>query len=760
MAHVVLSHLTALVSCIRHARATGCLVCSLLIHYTLWERHVQGGTRGLAVLGGCLATLFEHLDGLTHRDFRGVATRLGVRQRLAHDRGAWIASISAAWRDPAFAAATVASLSPAARAALARFRTAGSFPEALFLAEYGPLRRAGPGRTWQPPPWRQPSSAAEELFYVGLLSVGFDCPDDQAVPRVSLPADVSCPEGTAQSAMSAAPAASVDAAAGSSAFLIHDVGQWLIFLATAHPALQHGRWLRGADLDAFNRRLVMPRPSGVTHATDPWLAFLAFLATAGGLSHDGAATAFAWSWLALDPQAQRQHLWSAWLAAPPQVAQAYRQPGAPLPAPWPHVLVEHLPPPGVVFTPPDLTDTMLGRRPDLAAFFVAHFPDLASLDRVVGATLAHPLTAFGAVRAIDAGSAAANEYVAVPQIQSPAPASGPSCRVALPELPAEAVELAIPWDARLAAQAGLALFAEYLSEHRHDGYLAHVYRLTPKSVAAAAADGHGLPLLMQALAELCGSPPVELSAAAAVADWWAQGRQIDLLAAPLLRTSTPDVMRRLHAEPSVAVVLGELLAPTACLLRVPLHAARRTLAQAGWPAALAESPSHLTDTPAPADETPRLAGDPLAAWVAGQVYRSIGRHLPIPFSFPQGQLDAWWAALTPTEQAAAHPAADALLAGLAELLDGVSYAPPDRPTEPTAWAQQIEQAIASTALVDLTYFSAGRNLLTRRVVEPYWLETRGSVLYLRAFCTSAGRVRLFRLDRIQSLEVLPAASNG
>jgi predicted DNA-binding transcriptional regulator YafY len=52
----------------------------------------------------------------------------------------------------------------------------------------------------------------------------------------------------------------------------------------------------------------------------------------------------------------------------------------------------------------------------------------------------------------------------------------------------------------------------------------------------------------------------------------------------------------------------------------------------------------------------------------------------------------------------------------------------------------------------MTYFTAGRNLLTRRVVTPYWLEEHRGIPYLRADCHQAGKVLLFRLDRIQELQ--------
>jgi len=59
----------------------------------------------------------------------------------------------------------------------------------------------------------------------------------------------------------------------------------------------------------------------------------------------------------------------------------------------------------------------------------------------------------------------------------------------------------------------------------------------------------------------------------------------------------------------------------------------------------------------------------------------------------------------------------------------------------------------------IVYYTAGRDVVTRRTIDPMRLllvEGRG---YLEAWCRRAGAVRLFRLDRVEHVEVLdePAA---
>jgi len=51
----------------------------------------------------------------------------------------------------------------------------------------------------------------------------------------------------------------------------------------------------------------------------------------------------------------------------------------------------------------------------------------------------------------------------------------------------------------------------------------------------------------------------------------------------------------------------------------------------------------------------------------------------------------------------------------------------------------------------MSYYTAGRNELTHRVVEPLRVERRGKALYLIAFCHRAQAERIFRLDRIRAI---------
>jgi len=84
------------------------------------------------------------------------------------------------------------------------------------------------------------------------------------------------------------------------------------------------------------------------------------------------------------------------------------------------------------------------------------------------------------------------------------------------------------------------------------------------------------------------------------------------------------------------------------------------------------------------------------------------------------------------------------------------------PSEQVAVAVEAEDAAAAVAraalagsrAVDLRYLVPSRDEVTERVVDPMRVVVQDGHSYLEAWCRSAEDVRLFRLDRIVSAEVL------
>jgi proteasome accessory factor C len=71
---------------------------------------------------------------------------------------------------------------------------------------------------------------------------------------------------------------------------------------------------------------------------------------------------------------------------------------------------------------------------------------------------------------------------------------------------------------------------------------------------------------------------------------------------------------------------------------------------------------------------------------------------------------------------------------------------------------QLRDALASGHRVHLTYYVPGRDEATERDVDPMRLLVVEGRTYLEGWCRLAEGVRLFRLDRVLGLQVLPAAA--
>src|SRR2546425_2292430 len=64
---------------------------------------------------------------------------------------------------------------------------------------------------------------------------------------------------------------------------------------------------------------------------------------------------------------------------------------------------------------------------------------------------------------------------------------------------------------------------------------------------------------------------------------------------------------------------------------------------------------------------------------------------------------------------------------------------------------RLTQAIDKRRTVQMYYYSASRNITTRREVDPYHLRYVAGALYLIAYCHWRRDVRLFAVERIRSL---------
>ena len=67
----------------------------------------------------------------------------------------------------------------------------------------------------------------------------------------------------------------------------------------------------------------------------------------------------------------------------------------------------------------------------------------------------------------------------------------------------------------------------------------------------------------------------------------------------------------------------------------------------------------------------------------------------------------------------------------------------------------LRDAVADTQKLRLDYYAFGRDQRSERVVQPHRVFAAEGEWYVTAFCETAGAERVFRVDRIHDLEVLP-----
>lgn len=82
----------------------------------------------------------------------------------------------------------------------------------------------------------------------------------------------------------------------------------------------------------------------------------------------------------------------------------------------------------------------------------------------------------------------------------------------------------------------------------------------------------------------------------------------------------------------------------------------------------------------------------------------------------------------------------------------------DLGTAGSAHLEPLRRAADNRVFVDIEYYSYGRDELTQRRISPDRITANGGAWYVEAWCLLADGDRLFRLDRIASLEVTTVAS--
>jgi hypothetical protein len=165
------------------------------------------------------------------------------------------------------------------------------------------------------------------------------------------------------------------------------------------------------------------------------------------------------------------------------------------------------------------------------------------------------------------------------------------------------------------------------------------------------------------------------------------------------------------------------------------------------PAALVETMGDGRATHAESD-TRGVEVDPGLLWMLLRLYQELGAHAAPPVALPTSLQRAVEQRLSATQHAAAEAAAQDVLDQIESALAGYLRVPPwHLPFTEIDARPVIDAALAQGQDMEIDYWGADSNATTRRVT-PYWIETRGDVPYLMAYCHLRAAERLFRLDRI------------
>lgn len=697
------------------------------------------------------------LDCLTFASFRHLWAIAQAHFLLPPQRHppkqVWLDTLLAFLTDPANLQRVVSQLSDADLDALhALLALPHPALEHAFCARHGAIR---PYRPWDRSvplpdrPWRFPTSSAEHLWYLGLL---FPAPPDRpgGQSRLTLAAEhraflTDYFEKTAP----ARPAAPAGLAYEPLLFdTLYDLTVLLALLHQHDVTLAHQRWLPVPFLHLVNQqtRHPVPLPALRSELQAPRLHFLHYLAQALGLLITTAdlpkpAPAIA-LWLQADPTVRVQQLWRSWLQPDPWLT--FRLPAAATPDPI--ALVQHLLQ-LLNLAPADAWRTIPQLRKELKRF-IHPTPvwwqtpaDDDSAPHILADLFLGPLAWLGLVslqtethlhvRLSPAARTWLNDSP-LPPLPTPQP-------FAL-SLDAERITLHLPGNTAAlgAAQVDLARVFALVSQFGRLSFGADDLALVMTSETTLDAVLH---LLNGAIGR-----PLDAAEYAVVAGWAATPAPITIHRLTVLEAADPAHLTALTTRRALHPLLGRTL--NRRLVVVPDRLLPRLVGRLRR----LRIPHRLTISDAAGARSAGKAkiADSGYLYLAGLVFQQLSRFTDLPLRLPAAVLEQIAANLPPETASDLHALAEELLARLQTAFDGYSGPPLDNPYPINRADTQVRltAAIAGEHSVELTYWTAGRGELTHRRVDPYRLETRGSVTYLVAYCHLRRAERVFRLDRI------------
>jgi hypothetical protein len=207
-----------------------------------------------------LASLNEHPMAL----LRGIAAVRGVAL-ITHVRADAAVQLAAVLVEPTATKAALAECTTEARAAWeALCAVGGHIKVTVFTRTYGSIRPLGPGRMEREQPWQQPASAAEELWFHGLIFRAFANLGEGPMEYFYVPDELltACSARTPEAGLANAPSRTVpQRSAEAQNALAIDACQLLAMLRGAPLRLDSAGQLRPADREHVLGMLLVHDPA-------------------------------------------------------------------------------------------------------------------------------------------------------------------------------------------------------------------------------------------------------------------------------------------------------------------------------------------------------------------------------------------------------------------------------------------------------------------------------------------------------------------
>lgn len=650
----------------------------------------------------------------------------------------------------------------------------GSLPWALFGERFGQIRPWRAGASGQST-WAAQSSA-EMLAYLGLIFRTPRRPKPGQEVTVLIAHDLllllPTPKPLALSSRSAlSPRSSGDALEGrhslaSEGALRHDVTLLLSFVHREQVRARYkGRWFSPKDLQRLNERLMVPEDltNVRSELQSGRIRFLHFLAESAGLmeAQNGhfALTPLAWQWLEATGEAQDEQLWQAWQAETSEQTERwrrYRLVGSEQDAPLALL--------GSVLR--QLVGLTVQQRLDIDAFkerLVAqdatwwhlttwweeeegrHRSD-EFIDRLFSEMLSwwEVLQVEGERFALTAKGAwlLGNRQNEGERRQASNAHQG--FEIADTTLP-EQLTVNVSLKSATQALVRLEALAEWVG--RTDDDIS--YHLTPKSLANAIERGSQFNEILAFLDRESGG--LTEAQVDKLKQWSQKIADVHLHHVTLLETRSPERMTEITRPRQVRQHILRTLNPrTVIVNEAKLQDVTRYLRRQGISLI---APPDEAKPKTPSDFTQGAA----SLLICARVYQALAQWLDLPQPLPSGMLNNLAAHLDSATQSAAQQASEQTIERLKQVIDG--YAPRlDFSNQGLPQAQTlpiIQQALRDEHDLDMTYWSAGRGVRTKRSIQPYRIEFKGKMAYLYAYCYQAHDERCFRLDRIEQIKIEP-----